>query len=337
MRIDIILESNNPPERVLELGRLAEEVGLGGVWVSNMTDARDPFINFVPLAMQTKRIRLGPIAVSPFELHPLKMASSLMTLNEVAQGRAQIVVGAGGGTATAMGQKPVRVVRAVRECVEILKAAATGKPVSYKGQIYNVGWYNPGWIEHPAPQIYVGANGPQMLRAAARYADGIMVSDFTIDRVRWAREIIDASLVENGRSPATFPVNNFWAWHVKEDAAAARREARIWLAVRGTIYPEYIGDILDEDEAQIVNDNIQSFIRAYQQKTDRIEGVPDAIVDRIVAACTSASSVADLDQEIERLRQFKAAGLTEIALRIYDDPAASIRLIGERLVPALAE
>ena len=336
MRIDIILESNNPPERVLELGRLAEEAGLGGVWVSNMNDARDPFINFVPLAMQTERIRLGPIAVSPFELHPLKMASSLMTLNEVAHGRAQIVVGAGGGTATAMGQKPVRVVRAVRECVEILKAAATGKPVSYHGEIYDVHWYNPSWIEHTAPRIYVGANGPQMLRAAARYADGIMVSDFTIDRVRWAREIIDASLSEAGRSVATFPVNNFWAWHVTEDAAAARREARIWLAVRGTIYPEYIGDILDEAEAQIVNNNIQSFIRAYHQKTDRIEGVPDAIVDRIVDACTSASSVADLDYEIERLQQFKAAGLTEIALRLYDDPAASIRLIGERVVPALA-
>jgi len=32
-----------------------------------------------------------------------------------------------------------------------------------------------------------------------------------------------------------------------------------------------------------------------------------------------------------------ASGLTQIALRIYDDPAASIRLIGERLVPALAD
>ena len=98
MRIDIILESNNSPETVLKLGKLAEEVGLGGVWVSNMNDSRDPFINFVPLAMASDRIRLGPIAISPFELHPLKMASSLITLNEMAKGRAQIVVGAGGGT-----------------------------------------------------------------------------------------------------------------------------------------------------------------------------------------------------------------------------------------------
>ena len=150
MRIDIILESNLTPERISELGQLAERHGLGGVWVSNMNDARDPFINFVDLARATSRIRLGPIAVSPFELHPLKMASSLLTLNEVAKGRAQIVVGAGGGTVSSMGLKPARVVRAVRECVEILKAGATGKPVRYKGEMFQVGWYNPVLGEEPA-------------------------------------------------------------------------------------------------------------------------------------------------------------------------------------------
>ena len=63
--------------------------------------------------------------------------------------------------------------------------------------------------------------------------------------------------------------------------------------------------------------------------------MPDAIVDRIVAGCTSASAVADLDHEIERMQKFAAAGLTQIALRIYDEPEKSIRLIGKRLVPAL--
>ena len=216
MRIDIILESNNSPETVLKLGKLAEEVGLGGVWVSNMNDSRDPFINFVPLAIGSDRIKLGPIAVSPFELHPLKMASSLITLNEMAKGRAQIVVGAGGGTVGVMGIKPTRIVRAVRECVEIIKAAATGKPVQYKGEIFKVRWYDATWIEHNPPLIYVGANGPQMLASAARYADGIMVSDFVPERVIWARKHIDPALEEVGRNVDTFPVNNFWAWHVKE-------------------------------------------------------------------------------------------------------------------------
>ncbi len=337
MRIDIILESNLSPEKILELGRLAEQWGLGGVWVSNMNDARDPFINFVQLALATERIHLGPIAVSPFELHPLKMASSLLTLNEVAKGRAQIVVGAGGGTATAMGVKPARVVRAVRECVEILKAAATGKPVQYKGEIYEVKWYNPKWVESPAPAIYVGAGGPQMLRSASKYADGIMVSDFVVDHVRRARAIIDASLTDVGRDPQTFPMNNFWAWHVKETLEEAEREARIWLTVRGTLYPPHINEVLAPDEAAIVNANINSFIRAYNKKSDVIEGVPAGIVRKLVQRCTTACAIEDLDREIQRLRDFRAAGLTQIALRLYDNPADTIRLLGERVVPALRD
>lgn len=335
MRIDIILESNSAPEAISELGSLAEEVGLGGVWVSNMNDARDPFINFVDVARATHRIRLGPIAVSPYELHPLKMATALLTLNEVSGGRAQIVVGAGGGTATAMDVPRERCVRAVRECVEILQAAATGKPLQYQGEMYRVRWYHPSWVSSSPPLIYVGANGPQMLRTAAKYADGIMVSDFVVSHVRTAREIIDQSRADSGLSDRPFRMNNFWAWHVKESAEEAAREARIWLAVRGTLYPGYIKDVLDADEAAIVNANISSFIKAYHAKSPDIDGVPDSIVAKLVERATSASGLSDLDKEIERLRQFKAAGLTEIALRIYADPADSIRLIGERVLPAV--
>jgi len=337
MRIDVILESNNAPETILRLGRLAEDCGLGGVWVSNMNDARDPFMNFVPLAGATRRVRIGPIAVSPFELHPLKMAGSLLTLNEMAGGRAQIVVGAGGGTAAAMGAKPRRVVRAVRECVDILRAAASGRPVSYKGELFSVRWYDASWARSPAPMIYVGANGPQMLASAARHADGIMVSDFVVEHVRHARQIIDDAMAAAGRDAAGFELNNFWAWHVKESADEAQREARTWLAVRGTIYPKYIGDILEDPaEQDIVNCNIQSFIKAYHRKSPEVEGVPETIMKKLVAGCTSAAPLDDIGLEIERLKAFRDAGLTQIALRIYDEPDAAIRIIGEHVVPALA-
>ncbi len=94
--------------------------------------------------------------------------------------------------------------------------------------------------------------------------------------------------------------------------------------------------MLDPDEAAIVNRNINSFIRAYNRKSDVIEGVPKEIVQKLVDRCTSASPLAELDREIERLREFERAGLTQIALRIYENPEWTIRLLGERVVPALA-
>lgn len=336
MKFDVIVDSTLSATDMVELGKLAEDCGLRGIWIANNYATRDAFVNFVPLAMQSKRLRMGPIAVSPFELHPQKMAHSLLTLNEIAAGRALLVVGGGGGTAEVIGHKPKRVVRAVRECVEILEQAIAGEAGPYQGELYKVGWLDVPWVTQPAPMIYVGANGPQMLRAAARYAQGIMVSDFTPDRIRRTHDLIDPVLIENGRDPARYPLNNFWAWHVQESREQAQREARIYLAVRGTIYPDYIGDVVNEAEAKIVLDHTSAFINAYQQKSPDVEGVSDDILTKIVDHGVSASPLSEIDREIERMQAFKDAGLTEIALCIYSNPAAAIRVIGEKLVPALS-
>ena len=45
---------------------------------------------------------MGPLAVSPFEMHPLKIANSLLTLNELSSGRAEVAIGAGEGNLEAM-------------------------------------------------------------------------------------------------------------------------------------------------------------------------------------------------------------------------------------------
>ncbi len=337
MRIELMLEPHLSAAEMVRLGRMAEHYGIAGVWVPNNIASRDPFVNFVPLAEQTTRLRIGPAAVSPFELHPVRMANQLLTFNEISGARAQIVVGAGGGTLEAMGIKPVRMVRAVRECVEMLRQAAAGKPGGYKGEIFRMAWMDTSWVRSPPPPIYVGANAPQMLRMATRCGDGIMISDFTPRRVRWARGIIDPVLEQSGRDPAAFPLNNAWAWHVKESAETAEREARIFLTVRGTIWEPYIHDVLPPEEARLVISRQAAFVRAYQRKSPDVEGVPEEIMRKIVDHGVSASPASEVDREIERLREFRRAGLTAITLILYGDAAEAIRIIGEKVVPAVAE
>ena len=43
----------------------------------------------------------------------------------------------------------------------------------------------------------------------------------------------------------------------------------------------------------------------------------------------------DLDRELERFKAFGRAGLTEISLRLHDDPHDALKIIGERVVPEL--
>lgn len=336
MRFDVILYSDLSADDMVRYGKLAEECGLGGVWIANNTDSRDPFVNFVPLAMQTKRLRMGPIAVSGYELHPIKIAQSLLTLNSFADGRAQIVIGGGGGTAQNFGFKPDRMVRGLRETIEMVDYALEGRTGAYRGEIFKAGWIDTRWAQgQTPPMVYAGANGPQMLGMASKLAGGIMVSDFAPERVRWTRNIIDPNLTDRGVDAAAYPLNNFWAWHVHEKYEDAQREARIYLAVRGSIWPDYIEDHVDKDEARIVTKNLSAFVKAYQARSADIEGVPDEILTKICNHGTSASTIENIDNEIERMKKFRDAGLTEIALCIYSKPEQAIRLIGEHLVPAL--
>jgi alkanesulfonate monooxygenase SsuD/methylene tetrahydromethanopterin reductase-like flavin-dependent oxidoreductase (luciferase family) len=337
MRFDIILYSDLSADDMVRYGKLAEEYGLGGVWIANNTDTRDAFVNFVPLAMQTERLRMGPIAVSGYELHPIKIAQSLLTLNAIANGRAQIVIGGGGGTLQNFGMKPARMVRALRGSLELVNYALEARTGAYRGEIFKAGWIDTRWAkDQPTPMVYAGANGPQMLGVASKHAAGIMVSDFTPERVRWTRDIINPNLAERSIDQATYPLNNFWAWHVQEDRQEALREARTFLCVRGSIWPDYIDDHVDKDEARIVTENLDAFVKAYQARSGDIQGVPDNVLTKICDSGTSASSIENIGFEIERMRTFRDAGLTEIALCIYSNPEQAIRLIGEHLVPALS-
>jgi hypothetical protein len=78
-----------------------------------------------------------------------------------------------------------------------------------------------------------------------------------------------------------------------------------------------------------------AFIRAYTTNSPEIDDVPDALVDRLVDELTFTGDLTDVDRLIERFWTFKNAGINEMGLRLYDDPADSIRLIAEAIGPEL--
>jgi 5,10-methylenetetrahydromethanopterin reductase len=337
MQIDVILDTRAKPQELAELGRLAERFGLDGVWVSSLLDSRDPFANLALLAQTSSRIRLGPIAVNPFDTHPVKIASALLTLNEMSGGRARIVVGGGGEALQALGIRPERRVRAVRECVEILRAAASGQRVTYAGELFRVNNLQLRWLEAVAPMILVGASQQQMLRMAAACADGIMMSDMPPGPARAAIATLDSALPAGGRRRPEFHATVFTAWHVHPDRQQALREARRWLLLRGIFRPWLLAGFLEPGEVDLVMASQPAFAKAFAAGSHLVEGVPDRILDALVENVTICGTPDDLEPVLAKLRHLKAAGLGGVALRLYADPAASIRLIGERIVPALQE
>ena len=342
MRLDLVLEPDSP-QRFAELGLLAESLGFGVVWTANHISARDPFMSFMALAAQSSTLRMGPVAISPYELHPVKIANQLLTLNEQASGRANIVIGGGGGTVIGMGLKPgrrvmmPRMVTAVRECVEFLQAAAQERPCSYAGELFQVQSYNPSWALQAPAQIYVGASKPQMLRMAGGIADGVMMSDVTLPRISESMTVLQQSLTQHGRVLSQFPVSNLYAWHIKVDKQAAEREAIAKLFVRGMLEDWYISPFLEPAECALVEEKFAAFAQAYARNSHEVEGVPQALLAKLVDNLTFTGDLSAIERCIAELLQFKAAGVSEFAIRLYGQPEESIRLIAERVMPALAD
>lgn len=335
MNIDLVLNALSPPEELARLAVLAEEAGVGGIWTASYLASRDPWSNLVAAARATRRIGLGAIAVNPYDTHPVRIATGLLTLNEQAGGRARIVAGGGGEALQALGIKPERRVRAVGECVEILKGVNPGTPLNFSGQMYQVQGYNPSWARAPLPPVYVAVNKPQMLRMAARLGDGIMLSDLTPaicrERIGWVRD----HLREFGRAEAPFRHYNFVAWHVYADRQRARREARMWLGYRGLFRRWVLNTFMSDADYDVIEAHKAEIYGMVPRRTWSVDGVPDKLLDACVDYLTLAGTPADIPRFVEHLRAMGEAGCTDIVLELHEEPEASIRLIGERVVPAL--
>lgn len=360
MDIDIILEPDLSPTEVAELAVAAEKIGIRAVWSSNYHQHWDCFLALTPAAAATSRIKLGPLAICPWEMHPLKMANALLTLNEMSDGRAIVAVGGGGGVLGAIGwraaaegeiwpgyhpvkktRQPDRRVRGVRECIDVLNQARSGEFArGYDGEIFVIGRpYIMSWAKAAQPVVYSCSSGPQMIRMGARVADAIQLSDYTVDMMPEAIENVQAGMAKRETPKEDFRVGNFWAWHIKREKEASMYEARRELIWRGAVIgkeEEVLMKFLhDEDELGVVMDNWNNFRKASWTRSGVIDGVPEDIVNRLIAGLSSAGDMDDLESELDRFRQFKAAGLTELSLRLHDEPMEALELIGEHVLPAV--
>lgn len=339
MDIDLILEPDLTPEQITEIGKVAEGYGIRAIWTSNYFAHWDGFLSLSALAFGTDKILMGPLAVSPFEMHPLKIANALLTLNEMSNGRAMVAMGAGEGNLEAMAlQKPKKIVLAVREAIEIVRRAANGQLADgYDGEIFNVNLpcaYP--WVKAKPAKVYGTAYRPMMMRMEARVADGCYIGCTPPEVADVAMGHVRTGLGRRDDAPEDFRVNTFWGWHIKEDPDAAYAESRRELPWRARLLdPEMLAMYLDEDEIKIVRDNYQEYVDFYFDPSKPVTSIPEEISNRLCEGLTSTGGLEDLDREIERFRMFGNAGLTEIALRLHADPMDALKIIGERVVPAL--
>ena len=94
MDIDIILAEDVSRRRSLpNWPSRRRDSGFARLWSSNYHQNWDCFLDAgAGCRRRRRRILLGPLAVSPWEMHPLKITNALLTLNEMSNGRAMVAI-----------------------------------------------------------------------------------------------------------------------------------------------------------------------------------------------------------------------------------------------------
>ncbi len=341
MQIDIILEPDLTPAQVAEIAVAAEAYGFRTLWHSNYHQNPDAFVALVPAALATKKIKLGILAVSPYEMHPLKIANALLTVNELSNGRAVVAIGGGGSvmgaTGIKMDPKAQRMLRGVREAVEMVMAVTSGQFVQgYPGELFKLTRpLKSSWAKAAKPGVFTCSTGPKMLEMAGRIADGTQMSDVTPEKIGHHMEHLRAGLAARPAPAEDFRIGNFWAWHIKADREKSLYEARRELVFRGELLPpKYdMEPYVTAEERQLVIDKWQNFAKAFWTRSGKIEDVPESIVTRLIAACSSAGDLSAVDHQLERFRVFEKAGLTELSIRLFDEPMAGLKIVADHVLP----
>ena len=336
MKISLAIAPGFSTDELVHIGHLAESLDYETLWIPNILDGRDPYPALTTLAQSTSTLGLGIAAISPWEAHPIKTALPLLTLNEASKGRARILISGGGEFVRALHLHTERRVRAVQECIEIIKGVSETHPFNYEGELFKVTGVDPIWATSARPRVLAAANAPMMLRMSAKVADGMMIAVLRPDMIKAIINENHLQLEKHGRSPAEFHYDNWWPWHVKADREASVREARQWISYQGIFRRDVLTEFMTDEEYDLVEANEANFYRATHERSDHIQGVPDALVERIIDNLTSTGSAAEVDEKIDFLLKFKHTGLTGLTVRFYgtfEEHMEAIKTVGDKLIP----
>jgi 5,10-methylenetetrahydromethanopterin reductase len=154
--------------------------------------------------------------------------------------------------------------------------------------------------------IFFAAMGPQMLRLAARIADGVLLNvGASIEYVEWAVALLREGATAAGRSLDGLTVAAWLSVYITDDREDGLRRAREWLATMLSIPRQ--GELLLERAGidTAILPGIRQHFSAYPHTGDREAAgreVPEGVAERLAL-------VGSPDQVRTRIAEYRAAGV----------------------------
>src|SRR3979490_1712223 len=168
------------PQRALELGILADELGFDLIGVQDHPYQRrfyDTWTLLTAIAMRTKRVTVFPDVANLPLRPPAVLAKAAASIDLLSGGRFELGLGAGGfwDAIKAMGgpvRTPGESVQALEEAIRVIRLMWSGeRGIPFDGKFYQLAGVPSGPVPAHPIGIWLGAYKPRMLALVGRLGD----------------------------------------------------------------------------------------------------------------------------------------------------------------------
>lgn len=333
MDFGVVLQTDPPASRVVELAKLAEDNGFTHAWTFDSHVLwQEPFVIFSQMLAATKRMVVGPMVTNPGTRDWTVLASLFATLNDMFDGRTICGMGRGDSALRYIGKKP-RTLADMAEAMHVIKDLVAGREVDYSGKKLRIPWIKTGW-DLP---MWAAGYGPKALATIGEHADGFILQLADPQILEWTMAAVGAAAADAGRDPDDVKICVVAPAYVGDDIANQRDQLR-WF---GGMVGNHVVDLVNrygEDEERVPK-ALSDYIRAREgydythhgrSGNPDTEFVPDEIVDRFCILGDEAAHIA-------RLEELRDLGVDQFALYLmHDQKDETLSAYGQRVIPAFS-
>jgi probable F420-dependent oxidoreductase len=331
MDFGVVLQTNPPARRVVELAQQAEDTGFDYVWAFDSHVLwEEPFVIFSQILAATERVIVGPMVTNPGTRDWTVLASLFATLNEMYGPRTVCGIGRGDSALRYIGRTPATL-ESTAAATRLIKDLVAGGTAEYQGKQLKIPWIEQGW-DLP---VWMAGYGPKALASAGTYYDGYILQLADPQILAWTSGAVRAAAAAAGRNPADLTICVAAPAYVGGDLAHQRDQVR-WF---GGMVGNHVADLVaryGEDGA--VPAALTDYIKAREgydydhhgkSGNPSTEFVPDDIVDRFCI-------LGPASHHVERLRELEGLGVDQFAVYLmHDQMEETLQAYGREVIPAM--
>ena len=335
MKFGVVLQTNPPAWRVVELTKQAELLGFTHAWTFDSHLLwQEPFVIYSQMLSATHKIVVGPMVTNPATRDWTVTASLFATLNEMFGNRTVCGIGRGDSAVRVTNGKPTTLAT-LRDAIGVIRGLANGEEVEYKGSHLRFPWNASSKLD-----VYVAAYGPKALALTGEVGDGFILQLADPDIAKWSIAAVRQAAEQAGRDPMSVKICVAAPAYVGDDIEHQRDQCR-WF---GGMVGNHVSDIVARygaggaDIPKALTDYIarkKDYEYDYNEHgragNVHTEFVPDDIIDRFCILGPPA-------HHVERLQELKALGVDQFAIYLqHDAKEATLQAYGEHIIPAVAD